>query len=100
MTDKIILSNCAFSECEKKAKRFIGNNLNDGEIGMCEDCFKKWEQHLTARENMFKEETKKEILEKIDYNLNIAKECFETTKDDKWVHIEVALERLKMEIKE
>ena len=44
---------CCWSECENKPEVSVGNNLNKGNLDMCEDCLNKWNQHQDARQEMF-----------------------------------------------
>ena len=55
------MKQCSFSECKNKAEIHIGFGLCKGEVSMCKECYKDYENHLNARENMLKDNLQIEI---------------------------------------
>jgi len=55
---------CCISGCKNIAKQYLGNNLNKGSIPFCDECFRLYDQHLEARENMFKVAHEKDLKDK------------------------------------
>jgi len=57
---------CSFNKCKNKATLCLSNNINDDSISLCKTCNIKYQEHLEARENMFKEQGKAEALKEFE----------------------------------
>lgn len=85
--NKKIIERCCVTGCHSKVTNHLGNNLIDGWISFCENHMAQFEKHSIARENMFYEQGKINILkelrriyDKLDKNGH--------TCEDKWLKIE------------
>lgn len=56
---------CCVENCNKKATNYLGNNLLKGRIPFCKDCIVLYEKHLMARERLFIEDGRAEMLKRI-----------------------------------
>lgn len=54
---------CCITDCEKVANLFMGNNLMEGDIPLCNEHFHIFNKHLDAREKLFVKEERERILD-------------------------------------